>query len=176
DIRNEVEARGRFEHNGLYAGNEQKRFRCAARACTLGEKGNLYPCNSKICELCETIRCGFQPHLDRKRRIPLNSAGIRLGAGIYTTRTSSKADEYAVNRHDPNSTVKAMFVCRVVIGKPYETMVENTRFRRPPMGYDSVVGIPGQWSEFTDDEYVVYDPDAIRAAYLIVYETRSHEW
>ncbi|KAF9240846.1 hypothetical protein BU15DRAFT_61176 [Melanogaster broomeanus] len=71
---NEVEARGHFE---------QKRFRCAARACTLGQNGNVYPCKSEACELCEMIRACFQPHLERKREIASKSSGIRLGADLY---------------------------------------------------------------------------------------------
>ncbi|KAF9240847.1 hypothetical protein BU15DRAFT_73705 [Melanogaster broomeanus] len=175
DIRkykNEVEARGRFQQKGLFAGNEQKQFQCAVRACTLGENKNVSPCTSESCELCETIRCGFQPYLERKRAIPSTSpCGIRLGAGIYITFTSSKADEFAVNRHDASSRVKAMFVCCVVVGKPYETKRENTALKSPPAGHDCVVAKPGRWSEFTDDECVVYDADAIRAAYLVVYTT-----
>ncbi|KAF8840109.1 hypothetical protein BDN67DRAFT_878560, partial [Paxillus ammoniavirescens] len=170
--RNEVEARGHYKRKGLFAGNEQKRFRCAARACTLGERGNLDPCDSQICELCETICCGFEPHLidPVSKTCDRNGIGIRLGAGIYTSHASSKADEYAVNRHDPDSSVKAMLVCRVVIGKPYKTQIENPTLRSPPPGFDCVFGKPGWRSEFEEDEYVVYDPDAIRAAYLVLYE------
>ncbi|KIJ04838.1 hypothetical protein PAXINDRAFT_94233, partial [Paxillus involutus ATCC 200175] len=169
--RNKVEARGYYTREGLSVGNEQKRFRCAARACSLGENGNMFPCDSNQCELCETIRYGFEPHLVRKREIPWNAEGIRLGAGIYTSHTSSKADEYAVNRHGPNSSVKAMLVCRVVVGNPHNTQREDPTLRSPPPGFDCVFGEPGWQSDFTDDEYVFYDPDAIRPAYLILYET-----
>ncbi|KIJ67180.1 hypothetical protein HYDPIDRAFT_84369 [Hydnomerulius pinastri MD-312] len=169
NYRDKVEARGHFEKLGLSAGNEQKRFRCAARACTLGESGNLSPCNNVMCELCETLRYGFGPHLERKRNIPQHGNGIRLGAGIYTSHTSSKAAQYAMNRHDPDSGVKAMFVCRAVIGRPYKTKREDPTLEKPPIGYDCVYGKPGWRSQFQDDEYVFYDPDAIRAAYLVLY-------
>ncbi|KAG8215739.1 hypothetical protein J3R82DRAFT_7633 [Butyriboletus roseoflavus] len=65
-----VEARGHFTRMGLSPGNEQKRFRSTNRACTLGECGNLFPCHNEACWMCETIRCGFEPHLRRKRSIP----------------------------------------------------------------------------------------------------------
>ncbi|KAG9312511.1 hypothetical protein JVU11DRAFT_6904 [Chiua virens] len=169
--RDAVEARGRFSYMGLSPGNEQKQFRSTNRACTLGECGNVTPCHNQACWMCETIRFGFEPHLLRKRS---HGVGVRLGAGIYTGYASSKADDYANNSHDPNSTVRAMLVCRVVIGKPYEMYQNDPTFRRPPPGYDSVLGrsIPG--SAFTEDEYVVYDADAIRPAYLIVYEKASN--
>ncbi|KAF9221136.1 hypothetical protein BS17DRAFT_279984 [Gyrodon lividus] len=167
--RNEVEARCRFKQKGFFSGNEQKRFRCAARACTLGERGNLYPCDSEICELCETICCGFEPYLDRKRNIPRTGNGIRLGAGIYTSHTSSKADQYAVNRHDPSSTVKAMLVCRVVIGKPYETRREDPMLTRPPAGYDCVFAKPGWWSEFKDDEIFIPSQHGVFYSRIIIW-------
>lgn len=43
-----------------------------------------------------------------------------------------------MNVRDPNSSIKAMLVCRVVIGKEYETYQENQAIRSPPRGYDCV--------------------------------------
>ncbi|KAH0835576.1 hypothetical protein J3R83DRAFT_9301 [Lanmaoa asiatica] len=168
--RDAVEARGQFRRIGLSPGNEQKRFRSTVRACTLGERGNLFPCHNEACWMCETIRCGFEPHLERKRSIPWDGCGIRLGAGIYTSHTSSKADNYAENIHDPNSSIKAMLVCRVVVGNPYVMYQEDQTIRSPPPGYDCVFGKPGWESAFAEDEYVVYNADAVRAAYLVLYE------
>lgn len=51
---------------------------------------------------------------------------------------SSRADDYAVNCHDPSSRSKAMLVCRVVIGRPYEMHHEDPTIRSPPSGYDCV--------------------------------------
>jgi len=75
------------------------------------------------------------------------------------------------NIHNPSSRIKAMLVCRVVIGKPYEISHEDHTIRSPPAGYDCVFGKPGWQSDFVEDEYVVYNADAIRAAYLVLYET-----
>ncbi|KAF8551070.1 hypothetical protein OG21DRAFT_1478285 [Imleria badia] len=169
--RDAVEIRGQFKRNGFFAGNEQKRFRSTVRACTLGERGNLSPCHNAACWMCETIRWGFEPHLQRKRDLPWNAGGIRLGAGIYTSHSSFKAHQYAENIHDRNSRINAMLVCRVVIGQPYEMYHENPIIQSPPFGYDCIFGKPGWQSAFTEDEYVVYNADAIRAAYLVLYET-----
>ncbi|KAG6372556.1 hypothetical protein JVT61DRAFT_7666 [Boletus reticuloceps] len=190
--RDAVEFRGQFKRNGFFPGNEQKRFRSTVRACTLGEGANVSPCYNEACWMCETIRCGFEPHLQRKRSVPSyvsvfpvdspkavflmvfasrNGPGIRLGAGIYTSHSSSKAAQYAENIHDPESRIKAMLVCRVVIGTPFVTCQEDPTIRSPPLGYDCVYGEPGDHSAFREDEYVVYNADAIRAAYLVLYET-----
>ncbi|KAI9463863.1 hypothetical protein HD554DRAFT_2026792 [Boletus coccyginus] len=164
--RDAVETRGRFKRMGRFPGNEQKRFRSTVRACTLGERGNLSPCHNEACWVCETIQRSV---MSSDCHAPRNAGGIRLGAGIYTSHTSSKADQYAKNIHDPSSRIKAMLVCRVVIGKPYEMCCEDQTIRGPPPGYDCVgrIRLPLR----VQDEYVVYNADAIRPAYLVLYET-----
>jgi len=91
-----------------------------------------------------------------------NGVGIRLGsAGIYTSYSSSsqpcvffcgnkkKKDivgdirPLRQNAHNLNSSVKAMLVCRVVIGNPCVTSREDNAIKQPPLGYDCVFAKPG---------------------------------
>ncbi|KIK73288.1 hypothetical protein PAXRUDRAFT_178825, partial [Paxillus rubicundulus Ve08.2h10] len=58
-----------------------------------------------------------------------------------------------------------------VVSSSYTTQRENTTLRSPPSVFDVVYGQPGWQSDFTDDEYVFCDPDAIRPGYLILYGT-----
>ena len=73
----------------------------------------------------------------------------------------------------------------MVVGKPYDVTAEHN-FQSPPSGHHSVshrvayfcrrfflltsivqvYGKPG--GDFSDDEYVVYDANAIRVAYVLV--------
>jgi len=78
----------------------------------------------------------------------------RLGAGIYTSATSSKfvsylsitlglpsngtcrSDSYSTN--DCTSNWKAMLLNRVVVGRGYKMTVDSPTLTEPPAGYDSV--------------------------------------
>ncbi|KAM0418653.1 hypothetical protein ACHAPT_012456 [Fusarium lateritium] len=141
---------------GKYAGNERKRFRGAERACNIGEDGNVTMCYSSECKLCETLREGFRPYLDLKRR-----------PGLYSTHDTSKAAKYAINKVPSN--VNALMLCRVVLGDAYVTEEEMPYLQKPPHGYDSVYAKPGPYSRFNTDERVVYTSRAMRPAYLIIY-------
>ena len=77
-----------------------------------------------------------------------------FGAGIYTSSTSSKFVPYpssslglpsngfgrsnGYSRNDCTSNWKAMLLNKVVVGKGYKMMVNNTTLTEPPAGYDSV--------------------------------------
>ena len=122
-----------------------------------------------------------------------NAGGIRLGAGIYTSHTSSKsalflhfpknpirvvvlirnfrADQYAQNIHDPSSRVKAMLVCRVVIGKPYVMYHEDHTIRSPPLGHDCVGRLPLPLPA----SFPLYFPRAYYAVYVGVWKTGMAE-
>ncbi|KAG8914617.1 hypothetical protein FRC00_012013 [Tulasnella sp. 408] len=90
----------------------------------------------------------------------------RFGPGIYTSTVSSKADDYAnKSRYYEN---KAVIVAKVALGREsicYKTTQELTG---PPYGYDSVRGEVGV--DLNYDEQVLYKDDAIRPAYVVVYE------
>ncbi|KAJ7463526.1 hypothetical protein B0H11DRAFT_1870950 [Mycena galericulata] len=147
---------------------ECKRFRSEKRACKLGEPGSLALCQRPDCHLCKAIRTGFQSSLEYKRSIR-GLDGLRLGRGIYTTPSSSKAYQYAVNIGSADgSNMKAVLSTRIVLGDPSKTKHEDPSLCEPPSGYQSVKGVPGKNSEFLDQEDVVYHEDAIRPAYLIM--------
>ncbi|KAG5720521.1 hypothetical protein E4T56_gene2590 [Termitomyces sp. T112] len=89
----------------------------------------------------------------------------RFGAGIYTSSTSSKSDDYSSNGSTRNS--KAMFLSYVVVGKGHKLTKDQTNLTSAPAGYDSVLGEVGQNLNY--DECIVYRDDAIRPAYLVIY-------
>lgn len=66
----------------------------------------------------------------------LSTLEYRFGAGIYTSSTSSKSNDYSNNVKPSN--LKAILLNKVVVGKGYKMMQDNTRMTAPPTGYDSV--------------------------------------
>ncbi|KAF5370447.1 hypothetical protein D9615_009724 [Tricholomella constricta] len=60
-----------------------------------------------------------------------------------------------------------MLANRVTTGKPLNKRKNGTTLTGPPPGFHSVVGNPGIHLNYP--ETVVYDNDAIRPAFLIVY-------
>ncbi|KAG8986571.1 hypothetical protein FRB93_005233 [Tulasnella sp. JGI-2019a] len=140
-------------------GNEQQLFHCTRRICQVGDPGeNTALCNDTNCSLCRILRSSFSVQYAR-------STGM-FGSGIYSSATSSKASLYS--RNTVRSNYNAMLLVRVAVGKMYCTDVADRGREAPPAGYDSVCGLPG--IQLNHDETVVYNDDAIRPAYLIVYE------
>jgi len=56
----------------------------------------------------------------------------------------------------------------VLAGSVYGMVHSAPHLTKPPEGYDSVYGIPGK--DLNYDELVVYDDDAIRPTYIVMYE------
>ncbi|KAG6910260.1 hypothetical protein DXG01_012071 [Tephrocybe rancida] len=77
-----------------------------------------------------------------------------------------EADDYVVNGTE-KATYRVMLASRVVVGNPYRRHRNGTRLIAPPPGYHSIVGEPG--IDLNYPETVVYDNDAIRPAFLVVY-------
>jgi len=93
-----------------------------------------------------------------------------------------EADDY---NHNDDDTVKlrVLLVSRVVVGKPHKRKHNATCLTEPPCGYHSVdilfstnghpltpfkvIGEPG--ADLNFEETVVYNNDAIRPTFLIVY-------
>lgn len=151
-----VEARGQFARHKLTAGNECRRWHGTRRECQLGEPGHTNFCASTTCALCSIIKSSFNLSMSR---------GGRFGSGIYTSSTSSKSDGYASNVHA--SPVKAILLNKVVVGKCHKDSGLNPSLTAAPAGYDSVVA-PG--SQGAADELIVYNNDAVRASFLVVYQ------
>ncbi|KAJ3279132.1 hypothetical protein HK104_001722 [Borealophlyctis nickersoniae] len=94
--------------------------------------------------------------------------GTVLMCNLDTSATSSKSDDYSTSQ---NGHYKAMLLNRVVVGKAIKLTDDDETLTSPPAGHDSVIGQPG--GNLNYDELIVYTDDAIRPAYLIVYETPS---
>ena len=95
-----------------------------------------------------------------------------------------RSDSYS--RNDCTSKWKAVLLNKVVIGRGYSLKVNDTTLTGPPAGYDSVSIVPFRYFRWVlmkgqvigevgvklnYDELVVYDNDAIRPSYLVMYDT-----
>jgi len=156
-----VEARGQFESAGMSSGNENRRWHGTRRECNFGDKGQTQFCSSASCSLCCIVRTSFDLSLFGKK-----TGWGRFGKGIYTSSTSSKSNDYSHN--DCTSTLKAILLNKVVVGKGYKMIQDNTSLTAPPPGYDSVLAEKG--GSLNYDELVVYTNDAIRPSFLVMYD------
>ncbi|CAG7848332.1 SubName: Full=Uncharacterized protein {ECO:0000313/EMBL:CCA74101.1} [Serendipita indica DSM 11827] len=160
--RDRVEREGNFIARGRTPGNENRRFHGTTRACLLGDPGNTQLCSITTCGLCGIIRTSFDLKFYKGK-----TGWGRFGCGLYTSATSSKSDSYTTNKVP--SQYKAMLLNKVVVGNGYKLKTDDTTRTAPPSGYHSVLGEPDAAGSLNYDELVVYDNDAIRPAYLIVY-------
>lgn len=78
----------------------------------------------------------------------------------------AEADDYSRSTH-PYARYKTLIVNSVIVGKTFNMKYNATHLRCPPSGYDSVTGVPG--GDLNYEETVVYENEAIRPAYLVVY-------
>jgi len=152
----------------LPEGNQQRRFHGTTRACCLGENGLTLLCQSKDCSLCSILRDSFKLTFAGTQTPWKNGSKGRFGAGIYTSATSSKSDDYSKNRGLAGAFGhKAMLLNKVVVGSTIKLTKSNSDLRAPPGDHDSVIGEPG--GSLNYDELIVYDDRAIIPAYLILY-------
>ncbi|KAE9387030.1 ADP-ribosylation [Gymnopus androsaceus JB14] len=156
-----VEARGQFIPAGRSAGNEKRRWHGTGRECHFGDKGQTQFCGSQTCSLCCIVKTSFELSLFGKK-----TGWGRFGKGIYTTSTSSKSNDYS--RNDCRSSLKAVLLNKVVVGKGCKLTQDNVTLTAPPQGYDSVLAEKG--GSLNYDELVVYTNDAIRPSFLVMYE------
>ncbi|KAG8940328.1 hypothetical protein FRC04_005426 [Tulasnella sp. 424] len=77
-----------------------------------------------------------------------------------------KADDYTNDLS--NSSNRVVVVARVVLGKSKVLRRNTESLRSPPSGYDSVLGEVG--IDLNYDEQILYRDDAIRPAYVVIYE------
>ncbi|KAG8753100.1 hypothetical protein FRC14_006429 [Serendipita sp. 396] len=118
----------------LRQGNEQTRWHGTLCVCSLTTVNSTgVPCTSQSCPLCNIIRVSYD----------ISYAGVkwgRYGKGIYSTCTSSKANDYSKNAIA--SPWKAVLLNDVVIGKGIIMSTDSPGLTNPPSGYDSVLGVP----------------------------------
>ncbi|KAG8834895.1 hypothetical protein FRC17_006442 [Serendipita sp. 399] len=150
-------------------GNETYRWHGTSRACQIGELGITKPCINSECGVCGIIKTSF----DLKCYGKATKWG-RFGKGIYTTDISSKSDDYVLNQH--KSFTKALVLASVVLGHPKKLRFNSDHLVEPPGGYDSVIGEPSEEGDLRYSESVVYDEDAIRPVYLVMYSSASAKW
>lgn len=130
------------------------------RECNLGDKGQEQFCTSTSCSLCCILKTSYNLGLFGKK-----TGWGRFGRGIYTSATSSKSNDYVTN--GSSSQLQAMLLNKVVVGKGCKMTHDNTTLTAPPAGYDSVLAEVG--GNLNYDELVVYNNDAIRPSYLVLY-------
>ncbi|TFY50765.1 hypothetical protein EVJ58_g10898 [Rhodofomes roseus] len=147
--------------SGVSGGNSKRRWHGTIRACSIGDtERQSHVCNSPACSLCGIIKTSF-----RLARFGHRTNFGRFGAGIYTSATSSKANDYI--QQQGRSPYKAMLLNDVVMGKVIKMTTDNPTLTAPPAGYDSVVGEPGRSLNY--DEAIVYKNEAIRPLFLVIF-------
>jgi len=179
--------------------NEQLLFHGTNRYCRLAEDSTRTRlCQSSKCYLCCVIRNSFEvKRCGTKNRFRRFGTGIyttacsssKLPQILFSVLPlirffDLEADDYT-NNGDELSQLRVLLVSRVVVGNPYKLRENATSLTEPPCGHHSVrswdllftivifnhywqvVGEPGV--DLNYEETVVYDNDAIRPAYLVVY-------
>ncbi|KAJ6510342.1 hypothetical protein C8R45DRAFT_963787 [Mycena sanguinolenta] len=132
-----------------------------SRNCTLGDDPtNLDLCNDSRCSLCQIICGGF-------KHSKAQASGM-FGKGIYSTTVSSKAAGYSTT--NGQSQYRAVLLNEVALGKKYHATQPMQYATEPPPGYDSVHGETGDASPLKFEEYCVYDDNAIRPKYLVLFK------
>jgi poly [ADP-ribose] polymerase len=85
-----------------------------------------------------------------------------LGSGLYFGDAVCTSAAYA---HPGSRKTRFISLARVALGKMKDYAKITYGLSKPPAGYDSCHGVRG--TEFSDDEYVVYDHRQQRLEYLV---------
>ncbi|KAI0688516.1 hypothetical protein BC835DRAFT_308186 [Cytidiella melzeri] len=146
----------------LPGGNSKRRWHGTVRQCRLGDDdGQSVLCQDTACSLCSIIKSSF-----RVAKFGQRTNFGRFGQGIYTSATSSKANDYVDGPR--SSPFKAMLLNDVVLGNVKRLYANDPKLTQPPAGFDSVIGEPGNCLNY--DEAIVYKNKAIRPLFLVVYQ------
>ncbi|KAH9830118.1 ADP-ribosylation [Rhodofomes roseus] len=146
-------------------GNTRLLWHGTIRACRIGDNSSMgNVCNRPSCSVCGIIRTSFSI-----ARVGQHHKFSQFGKGIYTTGTSSKANDYVVEQG--GSPYKAMLLSEVVAGKEARKTANDLMLSKPPDECDCVLGVPGTQSVLNYDEVVVYRDDAIRPSFLVIYQS-----
>lgn len=113
--------------------------------------------------------------------------GAMFGSGIYFASNSTKSLNYSRGsfggRQNKYDTV-FLFICEVALGKVYKCTTPQN-FRRPPLGYDSVMGVgedtlrkmiargedvPSTTTRLINNEFIIYDENRQRLKYIVEVE------
>lgn len=158
-----VESEGNFKAQGKSPGNECRRWHGTKRGCNVGDNPAAPTlCGQTTCAMCSILTSSFQV-------VKTNTSGRtfnRFGKGIYTSSTSSKAYDYSTNALA--SPYSMIMLTNVIVGQGHKLTQDSTGLTAPPSGYHSVLGEAGGTLNY--DELVVYNDDAIRPSWLVVYQ------
>jgi hypothetical protein len=152
----------------------RRRFHGTSSECGVGINPGSRPCDSAKCSVCGILTTGFQTSLAGSGP-GAGQMTLRYGAGIYSSSTSGKANDYAEGSEKLHGgkTMRTMFLVNAAAGRPFVTTVGTIQgMTEPPKdknghSYDSVVGEVGEALNY--DELVVYNDRAVIPAYFIVY-------
>ncbi|XP_069825899.1 protein mono-ADP-ribosyltransferase PARP4-like isoform X2 [Dendropsophus ebraccatus] len=95
-----------------------------------------------------------------------------LGRGIYFRDSISTSIKYS----QPSSVTgsRLLMVCDVALGNCADVFRRDYTITEPPNGFHSVHGVrrkDGVKSDFSDDEYVVYDVNQVQMRYIVQFST-----
>jgi len=146
-------------NRNLKHGNEKRWWHGSALKCQLWKTKKV--CGTQGCHVCSILDQGFLMKYANSTR----SWG-RFGKGLYFAPDAAKSNDYAVG--EPNSGIKCLILCKVVVGKAMIYQTDQTTLTQPPPGYDSVLGETGQSLNFP--ELVIYNDSAILPAYVVFFK------
>jgi poly [ADP-ribose] polymerase len=90
-----------------------------------------------------------------------------LGNGIYFSNESDTSSAYSSSGRKRTSF---MTINRVALGKIKQYKKITYGLNSPPKGYNSCHGNPKGYSEFSDNEFVVYNTNQQQIEYLVEFE------
>ncbi|KAG8910918.1 hypothetical protein FRC01_006050, partial [Tulasnella sp. 417] len=105
-------------------------------------------------------------HQDKRRPKIKSILVVDLPDHLNESYNEYTADDYA--KSPVFAEYKAMIVAKVALGKSLVQYADAEHLTAPPWGYDSVRGEAG--FNLNYDEQVVYTNEAVRPAYVIIYE------
>lgn len=158
-----IKAEGKkFEY--MLDGNERAPYyHGTALTCALGLNGRRSVCNHGDCNICNILKSRFK----MKRESPRDGAPFhRFGPAFYFTETSSKADAYSAEAKGLGPGYRAIIVTNIIRGREWEAKEDMRILRRPPKGYDCVIGL----EHLNFDEVALYDHRSILATYVVYYK------
>ncbi|KAG8899599.1 hypothetical protein FRC01_010440, partial [Tulasnella sp. 417] len=129
----------------------------------------LDPCDwsdwKKYEKVLELFERGWK-HQDKRRPKIKRIFIVDLPDHLNESYNEYTADDYA--KSPVFAEYKAMIVAKVALGKSLVQYTDAEHLTAPPWGYDSVRGEAG--FNLNYDEQVVYTNEAVRPAYVIIYE------
>jgi hypothetical protein len=102
----------------------RRRFHGTSSECGVGINPGSRPCDSSTCSVCSILTTGFQT--SRAGSGPgASQMTLRYGAGIYSSSTSGKANDYAEGSEKSHGgkTMRTMFLVNAAAGRPFITTV-----------------------------------------------------